>query len=187
MVEYVYPFSFDFDYELLLSDALALSKHQVLHQRTGSGNNYKKAEEGDIVTLQTHKLSLLKSPNIKNNINCISIVDQCKKLLYNIGSKDYDILLLEYDSDCFLGWHIDNPPEADYGRINIVVTKNWEKTPIIFRDGSKEIECPAKLSVVNSYRYEHRYDNRGRSKRILLCITTHDLNYEECINAVACL
>ena len=187
MVKYVYPFNFDFDYKLMLEDALSLSKFQVLHQRTGSGNNYRKAEDGDEVTLQTKKLSLLKTSSVKDNLNCISIVNQCKKLLYSIGSKDYDIILLEYDSDCFLGWHIDNPPEADYGRINIVVTNNWEESPIIFKNGSKEIECPAKLSVVNSYRHEHRYDNRNRSKRILLCITTHDLNYEECINAIISL
>lgn len=184
MVKYVYPFSFNFDYDLLLQDALSLSKFQVLHKRTGTGNNYRKADKGEDITLQTFKLSLLKTPTVKDHPNCISIVNQCKKLLSKINSIEYDILLLEYDSDCFLGWHIDNPPEADYGRINIVLTENWKDTPIIFKDGVNEIECPAKLSVVNSYRYEHKYDNRGRDKRLLLCITTLDKNYEECINAI---
>ena len=112
MVKYSYPFNFDFDYDLLLEDANKLSEFQVLQERTGSGNNYKKAEEGDNITLRAHKLSLYKTPSIKNNPNTLSIVAQCKKLFDAIGSKDNDILLLEYDENCFLGWHIDNPPEA---------------------------------------------------------------------------
>ena len=187
MVKYSYPFNFNLDYNLLLSDANALSSFQVLQERTGSGNNYKKAEEGDEITLRAHKLSLYKTPSVKNNPHTLSIVNQCKRLFDAIGSNDNDILLLEYDENCFLGWHIDNPPEADYGRINIVITNNWVDTPIIFRENNLEVSCPAKLAVVNSYRYEHKYDNRGKGKRMLLCLTTHDLNYDECIDAVSSL
>ena len=187
MVEkYSYSFDFDFDYNQLLKDAKKLSTKQVLHQRTGSGNNYKIAEEGDEITLQTYKLSLYKTPAVKDLPETKRIVAQCKRLFDAIGSKDNDILLLEYDENCFLGWHIDNPPEADLGRINIVVTDNWKESPIVFRKCNEfTVPCPAKLAVVNSYRYEHMYDNRGKGKRILLCMTTHDLNYDEVKNAVS--
>lgn len=183
---YSHSFDFDFDYDQLLRDAESLSAKQILQKRTGSGNDYHKAEEGDEVTLQAYKLSLYKTPTVKDLPETKRIVAQCKRLFDAIGSKDNDVLLIEYDSNCYLGWHIDNPPEADLGRINVVVTNNWKESPIIFREDEEIIiRCPAKLAVVNSYRYEHMYDNRGREKRILLCMTTHDLNFDEVKNAVS--
>lgn len=187
MVKYYYPFEFNFNYELLKFNANHLSQYQEMQERTGEGSNYKKAEEGDVVTLRTNKLSLCKNKAIRSNAHNQSILNQCYRFFDAIGSEDNDVILLEYNDDCFLGWHIDNPPGVDYGRINLVITDNWKESPIIFKDGDKEVECPAKLSVVNAYRYEHRYDNRGKDKRILLCMTTHDLNYEECIDAVSSL
>lgn len=185
MVKYSVPIKYDFDYDQLLKDAEFLSDYQVLEKRTGSGTNYRKAEEGDEITLTAYKLSLMKNKAVKDLEPTKRIINQCETFLHDIGSYDFDIILIEYDETMYLGWHIDNPPEADHGRINIVVTDNWEETPIIFRDEDGEVECPAKLAVVNSYRYEHKYDNRGRGKRILLCMTTHDLNYERCIDATS--
>lgn len=183
MVKYHYPFQFDFDYDLFLHDANQLSKHQIKHTRTGTGADYKKAENGDEITSSAYKIPLYKIKSLQDNKHCISIINQCKKLFDAIGSKDNNIILVEYDDNSFLGWHID-PGSTEYGRINCILTPNYESSPIIFKDGNNEVSCPAKLAVVNAYRVEHRYDNRGKEKRILLIMTTHDLNFEECIDAV---
>ena len=190
-MKYTYPFNYNFDYDLLLEDSKALSKYQVRHARTGLGKGYRKAEKGEEITHWASKIHLLLDKNVADNPNKISIVNQCKKLMNAIGSNDYDIILVEYDSESWLDWHIDSGPTQteDYGRINIVVTDNWESTPIIFKgDNREDVPCPAKLQVANSYRIDHRYDNRGRAdKRILLIMTTKDLNYDEVIERVKCL
>jgi len=183
MEKFSYPFSFAFDYDLLYNDAIALSSFQERHARTGYGKGYTKWEEGKEITHWASKLSLYKTKSIKDNPHSISIVNQCKKLFDAIGSKQNDIILLEYDSESFLSWHIDNG-EENYGRINIVVTPDHEKSPIIFRENGKLYPCPAKLAVVNTYQEEHMYDNRGRDTRILLIMTTQDMNYQECVNAI---
>lgn len=182
--KFSFPFEFNFDFDKLSKDCHALEKYTNLNTRTGSGKNYGQAEEGDEITLQAYKLSLYKNERVKNNKNNLSVIKQCKKLLDAVGSFNNDIILVVYDENSFLGWHIDNPPDADYGRINIVVTDNWEDTPIIFKENNKEIHCPAKLAVVNAYGYEHMYDNRGKEKRTLLCMTTLDVGHKELVKRI---
>lgn len=185
---YTLPFEFDFDYPLLEADALALSEYQNRHARTGLGKGYRKAEEGEEITHWACKLCLSKDKRIKDNPHKLSIERQCKELMEAIGSKKYDLILVEYDSESYLDWHIDNGPtgKEDYGRINIIVTDNWEETPIIFKsDEGEEIPFPAKLQAVNTYRIEHKYDNRGRNDRILLIMTTEDMNYDEVCDAIS--
>lgn len=186
-IEYHYPFSFPFDYGLLLSDALKLSPHQIKQKRTGYGKNYGMWKEGDKITHYAAKLDLYKTESIINNPYTKSIITQCKKLFDAIGCVNNDIILLEYDDESYLDWHIDHgygkEPE-NYGRINTVLTDNWQESPIIFKDGNREIPCPSKLAVVNAYNHEHRYDNRDRDKRILLIMTTKDMSYGDCVDAI---
>lgn len=187
-MKYTYPFEFNLDYDKILEDSLALSKYQVRHARTGLGKGYRKAEQGESVTHWACKIVLSKDKKLANNPHKISIENQCKKLMDAIGCKKYDLILVEYDSESYLDWHIDNGPtkSEDYGRINVVVTDNWQETPIIFKDAEgKEFSCPAKIQAVNTYREEHKYDNRGRNdKRILLIMTTEDMNYDEVVKAI---
>lgn len=182
--KYHFPFNFEFDYEKLLEDCNALTDYTILTKRTGSGKAYGQAEEGDEITLKAYKLSLYKNEKVKDNKHNLSIINQCKKLFDAVGSLDNDLILVIYDKDSFLGWHIDNPQDSGYGRINIIVTDNWSESPIIFKENDNEIPCPAKLAVVNTYGAEHMYDNRGKEKRILLCMTTHDVGYTDLVHRI---
>lgn len=187
---YTHPFHFDFDYDLLLENALALSEYQVRHARTGLGKGYRKAEEGEEITHWACKLCLSKDDRTKDNVNKLYIENECKRLMDAIGCKEYDFILVEYDSESYLDWHIDNGPTRteDYGRINIVLTENFEESPIIFKNiFGQEIPRPARLQAVDTYRVEHKYDNRGRDKRLLLIMTTEDMNYDEVVNAISSL
>jgi hypothetical protein len=189
-MKYTYPFDFPIDYNLLLEDSLALSEYQTRHARTGLGHGYRPAKEGDEITHYACKLHILSDDRITDNPYKMSIESQCKRLMDAIGCKDYDVILVEYDSESFLNWHIDkdhSSPDVfqEYGRINIIVTENWEDTPIIFKDDNgQEVPCPGRLQAVNTYRIEHRYDNRGKENRLLLIMTTKDMNYDEVINAI---
>jgi len=187
-MKYTYPFQFNLDYQQILESAIALSEYQVRHARTGFGKGYRKAEEGEEITHWACKLCLSKDKRTIDNPHKIFIENQCKKVMDAVGSKKYDLILVEYDSESYLDWHIDNGPTRteDYGRINIVVTEDWENTPIIFKDNEgNEIPCPAKIQAVNTYREEHKYDNRGKEKkRILLIMTTEDKNYDEVVEAI---
>ena len=172
--DYCYPFSFPFNYSKMLEAASALSEKQVRHARTENDNqslpdNKRKVSEKKIGWAK--RLTLTEMPDDKN---AQYIVSECKKLLDKIESKKYTIILVEYDSESFLDWHIDT---GNASRINCILTNNYQTTPIRFRDS----EYSFRLAVVNVSGKEHMYNNRGKEKRILLTISIPEYTHHELI------
>ena len=172
--DYCYPFSFPFNYEKMLEAASSLSKKQVRHARIKNDNQSLPNSKRKVSEKKIGWAKRLTLTEMFDDENAQYIVNECKKLLDKIGSKKYTIILVEYDSESFLDWHIDT---GNASRINCILTDNYQKTPIRFRNS----EYSFRSAVVNVSGKEHMYDNRGKEKRILLTISIPEYTHHELI------
>ena len=178
MEKYFYEFDYKFNYEKLLLCAQNLSS-KMIHQgkkKSKDGLN-KKIKKYDATANSWVKI--LRGLEHEDNEDCKFIKNEVSKFTDKIGCNNYNIVLYEYDNRSFVDWHVDGRGK-DLGRVNLVLTPNHPGITY-FRDNDNLNNIPlcAKLSAINAYNIEHKYDNNGLDTRILLLITTNDLFYDE--------
>ena len=98
-----------------------------------------------------------------------------KSFVSQFGSNEFICHYIGYGKNDFVEWHIDKRP-VEYcinsSRVNIFLTG---KSYTTFRDGDHYYD----QAVVNVMGAEHRYDNRGLDKRIMLQIGIKDISHDE--------
>ena len=98
-----------------------------------------------------------------------------KNFVSHFGDNKFMCHYIGYGKDDFVEWHVDKRP-VEYcinsSRVNIFLTGRSYTT---FRDGDHWYD----QAVVNVMGAEHRYDNRGLDKRIMLQIGIKGISHDE--------
>lgn len=162
------PFDFDFDRDGLLADYDKRISKKLGHRYLAGSHYYDLVDKESYARYSKNTVVRLKSGIAHQEV---------QKFLaaYDLSDYEYQCWYIGYGDDDYCEWHIDTRPEKyckNASRVNIFLTG---KSYTEFRSGKVEYE----QAVVPVMHEEHRYDNRRKSKRVMLQLAIKGLSHDE--------